>query len=133
MKKNVSIQILILTGVLLGFNTTYAQQLVVVQKNRMYLPLRLEKSQSHDAWFGKDKIKHFLASAFITGFGYLIIHEPFDASENPSVYGGSALSFGVGLSKEMYDWKSKKGQASYRDLVADVFGIAFAVFILKVT
>ncbi|MFQ5769904.1 MAG: hypothetical protein ACE5HX_05175 [bacterium] len=96
-------------------------------------PNVLQKSGHKDSWFGKDKIQHFFASAILTSFGFFIMREPLDSSENNALYFGSGVSLSFGVGKEIYDWKSKKGHASYKDLVADILGIGFTVLIFKIT
>lgn len=103
---------------------------------RSPLPFRVvlaEEEERKDAWLGADKFKHFLVSALLTGFGYVTLREPLDASEEASVFGGGGFALGVGLGKEVYDWKSRKGQPSYKDLVADLLGIGFAIFLFRIT
>ncbi|MFQ5752684.1 MAG: hypothetical protein ACE5HI_11870 [bacterium] len=91
-----------------------------------------KKEKQKDPWLGEDKIQHFFASAFITGFGFLIMREPLDSSKNNSIYFGSGVSISLGIGKEIYDWRSKKGHASYKDLIADILGIGCAVLIIKI-
>ena len=85
-----------------------------------------------DSWFEKDKLPHVFGSAFIAGLGFLMFREPLNRSENTSLYSGSGVAFGFGISKEVYDWKSKKGRASYKDLIADLVGIGLTAFLIKV-
>jgi len=85
-----------------------------------------------DSWFGKDKVQHVFGSAFITGLGFLMFREPLNRSENTALYSGSSVAFGLGVSKELYDRKSKKGRASYKDLVADLLGIGLTAFLIKI-
>lgn len=91
-----------------------------------------QKIQKKDSWLGEDKIQHFFAAAFVTGSAFLLMREPLDSSENNSLYFGSGVSLGLGIGKEIYDWKSEKGQASYKDLGADILGIGFAVVLIKI-
>ncbi|MFQ5708181.1 MAG: hypothetical protein ACE5HO_12060 [bacterium] len=126
--------LLVLVHTLPGVGICYGQSPGSSQKFERFSPaLVVKKDRPPDRWLGHDKVKHFLASAFITGAGFLLMHDPLDWSENDAVYGSSALSFSVGLSKELYDWKSKKGQASFKDLFADLLGLGFAVFLIKIT
>ena len=85
-----------------------------------------------DSWFGKDKLQHIFGSAFITGLGFLMFRELLNRSEKTALYSGSGVAFGIGVSKELYDRKTKKGRASYKDLVADLLGIGLTAFLLKV-
>lgn len=97
-----------------------------------YVPENDQKEKPADPWFGKDKVQHFVASAFLTTAGYLTLNEPFDKSQNTSFIFGSSLSLGAGVSKELQDLNSQKGHASYKDLAADILGIGFAVLMIKV-
>jgi putative lipoprotein len=106
---------------------------VVRKQSILRTPNVLQKSGPKDPWFGSDKVQHFFASAVLTSFGFFIMREPLDSSENNALYFGSGFSLSFGVGKEIYDWKSKKGNASYKDLVADILGIGFAVLIFKLT
>ena len=44
---------------------------------------------------------------------------------------GASFSFSIGLGKELYDKKSGRGTASWKDVVADVVGIAVGLLILS--
>lgn len=46
---------------------------------------------------------------------------------------GSSVPLGFGVGKEIYDRKSKKGHASFKDLVADILGIGLAALIIEIT
>lgn len=69
----------------------------------------------------------------ITGYGFFLMREPFDRSENTSLVFGSGIAMTAGLGKEYYDSRSKKGVASFRDLIADVLGIGLTVLLIKIT
>ena len=77
--------------------------------------------------FGKDKYDHFIGSAFITAAGYCVLRNKCEMShQNALVYSaGISLSFGIG--KEVYDILSQKGHPSWRDLLADIAGLALGI------
>ena len=77
-----------------------------------------------DTWFAKDKADHLVTSAFLVGFGYYIIHKELDRSVMASQNITAGFSFSLGISKEIYDGVSQKGRPSYKDLIADLAGIA---------
>jgi len=98
------------------------------------LNIRIQKSlPQRDAWLGQDKVHHFMASAFLTGFSYYAFRQEFDQNKNFSNQAAitTALTFGVG--KEMYDKFSGRGTPSTKDLIADVAGIVCGILIIKAT
>lgn len=90
-----------------------------------------DKEEVPDRWFGKDKLQHFFVSAFVTSFAYFVFHEPLEQSKDKSLYLAGGFSLSVGVGKEVHDLRSKKGHPSFKDLVADLFGIGFAVLLIK--
>lgn len=72
---------------------------------------------------GKDKKKHFAASAAIAA----VVAVGADAGTNMSpglaLLAGIVASVVAGLGKELYDWKNpSKGTADAKDIVADLIG-----------
>ncbi|MCK5739814.1 hypothetical protein KAH55_11555 [bacterium] len=76
---------------------------------------------------GKDKYDHFISSAFLTAAGYCLLRNRCEIShQNALVYSaGISLSFGIG--KEVYDKLSQKGHPSWRDIFADIAGLALGL------
>lgn len=83
-----------------------------------------------DAWFARDKAKHFLASAIIAGGVSWQLHRGAGRGAEPSLYSGAGVSFSLGLAKEWSDGRKPAGLFSVKDLVADVLGTAAGVFFL---
>lgn len=78
-----------------------------------------------DPWFGRDKWLHFAASAVIQGVGFAAFRQ--DARYTVAVQRASLVTVGVGISKELYDWKHPtRHSASWRDLAWDGVGGAAA-------
>ena len=74
-----------------------------------------------DAWWGEDKVQHFVASAAVTTMAYGAARVPLDSDEAiVAAIGTAALA---GLWKEWRDLRSG-GPFSFRDLVYDALGIA---------
>jgi len=84
-----------------------------------------------DPWFGIDKAKHFGASAFLTGVSFFFLHEAADLRKRNAAYGSGIFVFGIGLGKEAHDGKRQKGRFSFKDLVADLAGIGFALLLIQ--
>jgi uncharacterized protein YfiM (DUF2279 family) len=76
--------------------------------------------EKNDAWFSKDKFKHFFTSYIIYSVFY----------EVESKKTSSLITFSIGLSKEIYDG-FRKEKFSYKDLIYDVLGISFGLILLK--
>jgi len=89
-------------------------------------------SQEKDPWFGKDKVQHFVVSAFLTGYTYVALKESLDVGQNRSTYWASGISLSLGVGKEVADLKRKRGHASLKDLLADILGVAAAAFVIQI-
>lgn len=87
----------------------------------------------HDQWFGQDKAHHFMSSAFLTGFSYYVMKQELDQTHEAATLSAVSFSFTIGLAKEIYDGVSGKGTPSFKDIVADVAGIAVGFLILNIS
>jgi uncharacterized protein YfiM (DUF2279 family) len=76
--------------------------------------------EKNDAWFSKDKFKHFFTSYIIYSVFY----------EVESKKTSSLITFSIGLSKEIYDG-FRKEKFSYKDLFWDVLGIGLGIVLLS--
>lgn len=75
---------------------------------------------AQDSWLGKDKAQHFAGSAVLS----------YAFSEVMSADKAFLASVGIGLAKELYDYKHPdKHTASYKDLVADIAGAYVGVYL----
>jgi putative lipoprotein len=83
-----------------------------------------------DAWFGKDKAKHFLASAIIAGGVSWQQHRKAGRDAETSLRTGAGVTLSLGLAKEWSDRRNPGGLFSWKDLGADLLGTAFGVFVL---
>ena len=84
-----------------------------------------------DQWFSKDKFHHFAHSAAISSSIYLITNNMAKTDDNTSFYISFSVSSLVGLSKEIKDSKDEKGSASSKDLIFDVAGVLFGIFLVS--
>jgi uncharacterized protein YfiM (DUF2279 family) len=82
-----------------------------------------------DRWLAWDKLEHFGVSAFLSTFSYEVYHDFYNNSKKSSFCFSCGLTFGLGLGKEICDDKRPEGRFSYKDLVADVLGIAAGLWI----
>ena len=115
-------------GMLLAKPENSSEKLVAL-KNTLR---KSENEKSADKWLGKDKFQHFFVSGFLTAYGYAFLHQAIKSPENTSVYVSSVGVAALGVGKEIYDLKSKKGQPSFKDILADLLGIGTAFLFVKV-
>jgi len=84
-----------------------------------------------DAWFGADKVKHFLTSFFVQSVAYGATRAT-GADHAPSLAAASAVTAVLGVGKEVHDRRSY-GVFSYRDLTWDAAGAGLATVMLRRT
>ncbi len=80
------------------------------------------KPVPRDLWLAKDKADHLICSAFLVGLGYYMAHEEMNRSHPQACTAALGFSFSLGIAKEVYDRRGRKGVASWRDLAADALG-----------
>ena len=85
-----------------------------------------------DEWFSEDKFHHFAHSAAISSSLYLILNNITKTDDNASFYISFSISSLVGLSKEIKDSKDEKGTASSKDLIFDIAGVLFGIFLVSI-
>jgi len=85
---------------------------------------------TRDPWVAKDKARHFIASALITGgLTWYQKHELHRRSE-PAVHFGIGMTLSLGVAKELSDTRKPGGFFSWKDVAADILGAAAGVLIL---
>jgi putative lipoprotein len=94
-----------LLGMFLAINLIYGQAAVVHQ----------------DAWFGIDKLKHFLMSAFIESVSYSAL-QAMGVNHRSAMGGAIGISLGVGVAREVHDMRVPGNIFSVRDLTWDAIG-----------
>ena|SRR5688572_29643070 len=80
-----------------------------------------------DDWFGRDKAKHFGASAALAVGGYGAA-SLFTARQSPRLVTGAALALTAGIGKEIAD-RYRGGDPSMRDVTWDVLGTASGLLV----
>lgn len=84
-----------------------------------------------DSWFGRDKVHHFLTSAFLSGVGYYFLRDEQGYSNQFSQQGGFGFSISLGLIKEIRDGFKSQNAFSVKDLVADILGTLVGIAIIS--
>ena len=94
--------------------------------------IKIEKAKTKwvDKWWGKDKAKHFLLSAFLAGASYKIYHDQLNNKKENSLYFSTGFSLSPGLGKEIYDETRPQKKFSYKDLIYDILGIGVGLLIV---
>ncbi len=94
--------------------------------------IKIEKAKTKwvDKWWGKDKAKHFLVSAFLAGASYKIYHDQLHNKKEQSLYFSTGFTLSLGLGKEIYDETRPQKKFSYKDLIYDFLGIGVGLLII---
>jgi len=83
-----------------------------------------------DAWFGRDKALHFVASAVVQGAAYTAFRR--GARYTVAAQRASLVTVAVGVGKELYDWRHPaRHDASWRDLAWDGIGGAASTIVAR--
>ena len=92
-------------------------------------PDSLFTPKKYDRFLAPDKAKHFTASLISTVFFYKLFEDGLNLNEREGKIYSLSVTIGLGLSKEFYDRSRPNNYFSWKDLLADIAGIA-AGFIL---
>ena len=83
-----------------------------------------------DKWIAIDKVQHFSYSCLISlGVQYVLVNK-LEMNEDSAMPLSMAMSFSLGIIKELRDKKGKDGFFSKKDVVANGFGILTAGIII---
>jgi uncharacterized protein YfiM (DUF2279 family) len=82
-----------------------------------------------EGWLAWDKLAHLGVSAFLSALSYEVYHDFYNNDKESPLCFSSGLTLGFSLGKEIYDEKRPDGRFSYKDLVADIFGLAAGLWI----
>lgn len=86
------------------------------------------RAEARDGWFGVDKVKHFLVSAFIQSVTYSTLQAA-GAERRAALAGATGVTLGVGLAREWHDRRQGR-PFSVRDLAWDGAGTGAASLLL---
>ena len=85
----------------------------------------------NDPWMAYDKFLHFSVSASIVLSTQYTLVEKLDYNNDDVIYFSILVSGINGILKEIWDSKQTNGFISKKDIVANIAGIIFGVFIIK--
>jgi len=80
-------------------------------------------------WWGKDKLQHFLLSGVIAGFSYKICKDAFNKDKDTSLKFSFNFTLSLGIGKEIYDQTKPEKNFCIKDIVFDILGAGFGIFI----
>lgn len=92
-----------------------------------YSTVVAKKNLPRDDWLGKDKFDHAMVSAGLVAAQFYFFHTEQNWERQKSQQLAAASTLAIGIAKEIYDGLSRRGTASWKDLLADLAGIALAV------
>ena len=84
-----------------------------------------------DEWLGRDKGLHLAGSFISMGLMTLSTQRFFNTHKIQSKNIAVTITFSLSLSKEIYDSAQTDNHFSYKDLTADVLGIALALLVFR--
>jgi uncharacterized protein YfiM (DUF2279 family) len=84
-----------------------------------------------DPWFGTDKARHFTASFILTGAVSRTLHVRGRESRNRSLAAGIGCTVSLGGLKEILDRRTGRGQASWKDMAANLLGVGCGALLLS--
>ena len=85
----------------------------------------------NDPWIAYDKFLHFSVSASIVLSTQYTLVEKLDYNNDDVIYFSILVSGINGILKEIWDSKQPNGFISKKDIVANIAGIIFGVFIIR--
>ena len=87
---------------------------------------------NNDPWIAYDKFLHFSVSASIVLSTQYTLEQKMDYKTQDAIYLSVFVSSVNGIFKELWDNRKPNGFFSKRDIVANIAGIAFGIFIIKI-
>ncbi len=87
-------------------------------------------SKNKDSFFASDKVQHFMVSLMSTVFFSKLLQKAGNEKSDARIAGGG-ISFALGLGKEFRDSTRKNNHFSWKDLAADVAGIAIGLVLVN--
>ena len=80
---------------------------------------------------GQDKYQHLMLSSFLVAGQIFIYREQMGLEQKKSLQIAVSSTTALGICKEVYDYTSKKGHPSLRDILADIAGIGIGILLFS--
>ncbi|KAA3661226.1 MAG: hypothetical protein DWQ10_05010 [Calditrichaeota bacterium] len=81
---------------------------------------------------GQDKYQHLVLSSFLVAGQMFVYREHAGLEQKKALQVSVATTAVLGVCKEVYDYTSKKGHPSLRDILADIAGIGVGIFLFSI-
>lgn len=111
----------------LGIATTHAQS---AAKADSIQTVKIKSAPVIDRWIAPDKGLHLLGSMMVTIAGTKTLQQNLNFSKHNGMKWAVGFTFSLGVSKELWDSTRPHNIFSWKDLCADVLGIAVGGLIL---
>jgi uncharacterized protein YfiM (DUF2279 family) len=111
---------------------TNSQNIVVKDQNFFGNKISDPDIVKSDSWFAIDKGQHFIGSFFSTVLITQVNKRYFNVDKINSKNLAIGITFSFGLAKETIDSQKPNNKFSWKDLMADVAGIATAIAVLEI-
>ena len=121
---NYWIGLALFAGLFFPFGGVNAQELTQMRTDSTVVT---EKISHRDDWLGKDKFDHAMVSAGLVAAQFYFFQAEQNWGRQDSRQMAVTSTFAIGVAKEIYDGLSGRGTPSWKDLLADIAGIALAV------
>lgn len=92
----------------------------------------LNTARNPDRWLAADKAHHFTSSAVLTGLSYYAARQEAGWTHEQATRTAIGFSISIGIGKEVHD-KYNQGVPSFKDVFADVLGVAAGLLIIQAT
>ncbi|KAA3612286.1 MAG: DUF2279 domain-containing protein [Calditrichaeota bacterium] len=80
---------------------------------------------------GQDKYQHLVLSSFLVAGQMFVYQEQAGFEQKKAAQISVGTTMILGLTKEFYDFTSKKGHPSFRDLIANSIGIGIGILVFS--
>ncbi len=87
--------------------------------------------RGNDPIWGVDKRQHFIGSLIHTVFWGKIVQERMPGSREKSMWIGGGVTISLGIGKEIRDARQPGNHFCWKDLCADVLGVAVGLVLLN--
>lgn len=115
--------VILLTSAACSFAADFSERNTAINFDTIELqPLKVSCS---DSWIGRDKVHHFLTSAFLAAGSYYFLYEENAMAPKDAMIFSIGFSLSLGVAKEVRDGVIKGRSASIKDFIANILGAGF--------
>jgi putative lipoprotein len=86
---------------------------------------------AENTWLGRDKVAHFVGSAFITYWNFGVCNDWMKIDKDQSILFSLSFTLFLGAGKEWSDQKLSSSGWSWQDLVYDALGVSAGLVLIN--